>query len=245
MGLRTGFQTRRLSLLSSVIDLGDSTGLEIGACDLPTVPKDLGKCRYADFRSSQEMIEMWGLQPETVCNVDYILSRDQALSTQIAEKFDYVIACHVLEHVPDVISYLSDLKLLLKPGGKRIIFLTIPDKRATLDATRSSTTVERLLHNHHEGIRSPSFEHILEFHRHWIGYSNGDKPLPLKEAYDYASEAVRSRSADAHCNVWTGEEFREQIEELIAAGFLPGQSLVRYEPFYVGTNEFAVVLATH
>ena len=245
MDLRTGFQTRRLSLLSSVVELRHSTGLEIGACDLPTVPKDLGKCNYADFRSSEEMIEMWGLSADKVCKVDYVLSRDQSASTQISDKFDYIIACHVLEHVPDVITYINDLKALLKPSVNKIIFLAIPDKRATLDSTRPSTTVEHLLANHFHKVRHPSFEHILEFHRHWIGHENGSKPLPLREAYEYASETVRSSSADAHCNVWEGEEFRAQIQELILAGFLPGLTLLQFEPFYVGTNEFAVVLATN
>jgi hypothetical protein len=244
MDERTAFQTRRLALLSAAIDVSPLTGLEIGALDLPTVPKDVGKCRYADFRTADQMIGMWDLPAGSVCHVDYVLSRDRSILERIPDRFDYIVACHVLEHVPDVISYLNDLRSLLLPGPNKVIFVTLPDKRATLDRTRPSTTVERLLTYHYERTRYPSLEHVLEFHRHWVGYGNGNAPVPIAEAFQYADQTIKSGMADAHCHVWEDREFLVQIQELIEGGFLPDLSVAHFEPFYVGTNEFAVLFKT-
>jgi hypothetical protein len=187
---------------------------------------------------------MWDLPLESLCPVDYLLDRDRSILDQIADRFDYVVACHVLEHVPDAISYINDLRSLLRRGPGKSIFLTLPDKRATLDRTRPSTTVERLLSSFHDRAKSPSFEQVLEFHRHWVGYANGNGPLAVAEAYQYADEALKIGQADAHCHVWEDIEFVSQCQELIDGGFLPGLEIARFEPFFIGTNEFGIVLRT-
>jgi SAM-dependent methyltransferase len=241
---RDQYAVRRRKLLSSMVDLEHTTGLEIGACDLPTVAPNQGHCRFADFRTSAEMIELWKLQPDRVMPVSYLLSRDRTVIDQITDRFDYVVACHVLEHIPDVISYLRELKQLLHSGSGKVIFLTLPDKRATLDVTRPSTTVDRLVANYHNRLLRPQIEDVMEFHRHWIGNSRG-APLPISEAYEYAKVAVESPDVDAHCHVWEDSEFLHQVSELIAANFLPGLSVSLFEPNFIGTNEFALGLVTH
>lgn len=241
---RAGYQRRRLALLSSNIQLSESRGLEVGASDLPTVPKTVGSCRYADFRTAKEMVELWNLPAETVCHVDYLLTRNRGILEQIPDRFDYIVACHVLEHVPDVITYINDLKSLLDQGPGKAILLTLPDKRATLDGTRPSTTIERLLAYHYNQIKYPLFDHVLEFHRHWAGYGNGGGPLPIAEAYEFTERNWKSGEADAHCHVWEDKEFLSQSRELIEGGFLPGLRIAHFEPNFEGTNEFAIVFKT-
>jgi hypothetical protein len=240
---RATYAEARFALLSSMVTLSDTLGLEIGACDLPTVRPERGHCRYADFRSADEMIAMWNIPAADVCPVEYVISRDAPVSQQINARFDYVIACHVIEHVPDVISYINDLRLLLKPGAGNVIFMTLPDKRATPDATRPSTSLEHLIMDYYDQCRYPSLEHILEFHRHWVGNEQGSGPLSIAEAYPYATSYFETGVADAHCHVWTGEEFREQVAALIAANFFPGLELAHFAPMTI-LNEFAVVLRT-
>lgn len=241
MDSREEFQIRRFALLASAVDVNTSLGLEIGACDLPTVPRGVGSCRFADFRSAAELAERWSLPQKSVCDVNYLISRNYELAQQIPDRFDYVIACHVLEHVPDVIAYINELRNLLRDGG--LLFLAVPDKRTTLDLYRPSTTIERLLMSYFEHHRYPSFDQVLEFHRHWVGYSNGTQPQNVREAYDYAKETVESGLADAHCHVWEDHEFRSQFEELADAGFFPGLSLERFEPLLTpNSNEFIVYL---
>lgn len=139
---RDSYQEKRLASLASHVMIKASIGLEIGACNKPTVPANAGVCRFADFRSAKDMIDLWGLDPATVCDVEYILARSACISDQIPDKFDYIIACHVIEHVPDPIGYLHGLAKLLNPGG--IIMLAVPDKRVTFDLHRPLTTIDHL-----------------------------------------------------------------------------------------------------
>jgi hypothetical protein len=240
---RATYAESRYALLSSMIDLSVSRGLELGACDLPTVKPGTGQCRYADFRSADEMVEMWDLPPSDVCRVDYVISRGAPLWQQINDRFEYVVACHVIEHVPDVINYINELRALLKPNAGNLIFLTLPDKRATSDATRPSTSLEHLIMDYHDECRYPSLEHILEFHRHWVGHERGTGPIPVAEAYPYAKTYFETGLADAHCHVWTGDEFSSQLSALIEAQFLPGLELAHFAPMTF-LNEFSVVLRT-
>lgn len=240
---RATYQQKRYALLASMIDVANSDGLELGACDLPSVQSFQGRCRYADFRSANEMRELLNLPAETVCEVDYVISRDLPLSLQIPDRFDYIIACHVLEHVPDVITWLKDMKALLKTGADRLIFLTIPDKIATPDITRPSTSVDHLMMDFFDQAKYPSFEHVLEHHRHWVGQSRGTGPISIEEGYPGAVENFNSGTADVHCHVWTGDEFYLQCQLLLASGFLPGLALAHYEPTTV-LNEFVIALRT-
>jgi hypothetical protein len=238
---RTTYAETRYEQLSSVIQVRDAIGLELGACDLPTVKPSQGVCHYADFRTAEEMSALWGLPVADVCPVEYVISRDTPLPEQIDARFDYVIACHVIEHVPDVITYINDLRALLNPGPGRVIFLTLPDKRATPDATRPSTSLDHLIMDHYDQCRYPTIEHILEFHRHWIGHERGTGPISVAEALPHAKSNYESGSADAHCHVWTGDEFRQQVVALIDADLLPGLELALFDPMKL-LNEFCVVL---
>ncbi|BDI15025.1 hypothetical protein ANSO36C_08270 [Nostoc cf. commune SO-36] len=127
---RVDYQLNRLQFLKKLVNLENAEGLEIGACDLPTVTKEVGKCEFADFRSSEEMIALWNLPAETVMPVKYILQRNSKVHLQIDKNFDFVILCHVIEHIPNVIGYIKDLDNLLKPGG--LLIIACPDKRRTL-----------------------------------------------------------------------------------------------------------------
>lgn len=236
---REMYRERRLSLLESLTDPSHAHGLEIGAFDLPTVQAQ-GRCKYADFRSSDEMSTLWGVPRENVADVDYVVTRSRLLPDQISERFDYVVANHVIEHVPDVVSYILELKGVLNPRG--LIFLAIPDKRFTSDKGRPSTTIDHTLMHYHDKVRTPSLQQVTEFHRHWIGGDNGPDSVPIQDAYKYASDLIASGQADVHCHVWTDDEFRKSIVTLLQAGFLPGLEFKAFQPTDNGFIEFVVVL---
>jgi hypothetical protein len=110
--LRVDYQTKQRKFLGALVDLASSDGLEIGASDLPTVPATLGRCDFADFRSAEELVRRLNVPPGTVVPVTFIVRRDTPLPEQIAKRFDYVIACHVIEHVPNMIGYLREVATL-------------------------------------------------------------------------------------------------------------------------------------
>lgn len=231
---RDSYQEKRFASLASHIRVSTSVGLEIGACNKPTVPAHAGICRFADFRSAKDMIEMWNLDPSTVCPVEYVVKRSACISDQIKDKFDYIIACHVIEHVPDPIGYLHNLAKILNPGG--IIMLTVPDKRMTFDVHRPLTTIDHLLMDFHEECRYPSLEHIVEYHRYAVAFDSGLE-VPIAEAFAFAKSNFEGGEADAHCHVWDDATFHSQFSYLSDSGLLGNLALVGFEPTPEGFNE--------
>lgn len=237
---RQDYQVNRLSFLKKWVNLKESEGLEIGACDLPTVPREIGNCEFADFRSAEEMIRLWNLPPETVMPVTYILKRDTQIHLQIDKKFDYVVLCHVIEHIPNPIGYIEDLQKLLKPGG--IILIACPDKRRTPDASRPSTTIEHLINDYYNDCTYPSLEHILECAKAWSEELNQKSVESAKAYYQWGCENFESGLADAHCHVWSDQEFFTQIQYLTNGEILTGLKIVDKsynDPLY---NEFLIAL---
>ena len=236
--VRDSYQEKRFASLASHRQISASVGLEIGACDKPTVAREAGACRFADFRSANDMINLWGLDPATVCHVDYILDRSICISGQISDKFDYIIACHVIEHVPDPIGYLHGLAKLLNPGG--IIMLAVPDKRTTFDVRRPLTTLDHLLMDFYDQCSYPSIEHIVEFYRHVVEYETG-KAVSIAEAFSFAKSNYEGGAADPHCHVWDDATFQSQFSYLSESGLLGDLTLAHFEPTPEGFNEFTAI----
>ena len=57
--------------------------------------------------------------------------------------YDWIIASHVIEHVPNFISYLQQCEAMLKPDG--ILSFIIPDKRYCFDYFSSSSSTGDVL----------------------------------------------------------------------------------------------------
>ncbi|MEW6268368.1 MAG: methyltransferase domain-containing protein [Thermodesulfobacteriota bacterium] len=216
---REEYRASRLAFLRGVVDLERAEGLEVGALDFPTVLPGAGRCAIADSRSADELARLFGIERATIPDTDYLVAKDRALADQIARRFDYVVLCHVLEHVPDPIRFLNEIAELLRPGG--VLVLAIPDKRHTPDASRPSSTVEQLLESHYRRATTPSLAQIMEFARTWLDEWRALAARSPREFYDWAVRQLESGQADVHCNVWRDEELFAQLDYLDAGGFLP------------------------
>jgi SAM-dependent methyltransferase len=242
--VREDYRTSRLAQLRRVVDPATSEGLEIGAFDFPTVAPGThagpGRCWFADVRSSQHLSQMFGVPLETVAPIEWIVRRDRPLAEQIGRRFDYVILCHVLEHVPDPIRFLPDVSALLRPGG--VLFLAVPDKRETLDAPRPSTTIDHLLARYHHGAPGPPLAQIMEFARTWDENWRRLATESPQEFFAWGVSQFESGTADVHCNVWRDEELFAQLGYLTRGGFLPELEVCLREPQANQLNEFYVAL---
>ncbi|MPW20588.1 methyltransferase domain-containing protein [Paraburkholderia sp. CNPSo 3157] len=75
-------------------------------------------------------------------DVDKIVETDaiwgkRTLAETLKRPVDFIVASHVIEHVPDLITWLRELSHALRPGGQ--VRLAIPDKRFTFDLLRRET----------------------------------------------------------------------------------------------------------
>jgi len=237
---RSDYQRRRRDFLRKHVDLSTATGLEFGGFDLPTVPPDLGSCGIADVRSEHHLATEFGIPLSSVAPVDYVIEPALAAHRQIRSRFDYLILCHVLEHIPDVITTLRDLPELLNPGG--VVFIALPDKRETPDGVRSSTTIARLVERYVEGAKRPSMSEIAEFSLAWDETYQRQYERSMADFFHEVRSQQLFGEPDVHCNVWRDDEFVDQLERLIGAGYLGQVEIVDREPTSPPFNEFYVLL---
>jgi SAM-dependent methyltransferase len=237
---REEYRVARFALLRRLANVERAHGLEVGAFDFPTVPADFGRCEIADTRDPAAQARAFNVPVETIAPVDHVLERGRPLAEQIRKRFDYVILCHVIEHVPEPIRFLNDVAALLHPGG--VMLLAVPDKRRTLDWCRPSTTIEDLLERHHAAVTTPTLAQIMEFSRTWCDTWRDLAERSPRDYYAWAVEQYESGRADVHCNVWQDDELFAQLDYLVRGGFLPRMEIIAREPNARGLNEFYVAL---
>lgn len=138
---------RREKILAHINPAG--FGLEVGPAFAPVLPKALGYLvETIDHLDAEGLRDKYantpGVNLNTIEDVDYVWD-GRPLDEVIGhvERYDFIIASHVIEHTPDLISYLRACERLLKPAG--ILSLVVPDQRFCFDYFRFPTTTGEVL----------------------------------------------------------------------------------------------------
>lgn len=228
---------RRRETAAALVDFSEGQGLEIGPLDAPIVPQDRADVRYADVFDKEGLEEHYRsyelVDGSAIPEIDYVLVTSDGGARPLAEAvvddgpFDWVVASHVLEHVPDVASWLRDVSSILAPDGR--VVLVLPDRRFCFDIHRAQTTVGQMLEAHLSQARTPSVRAVYDHFRTaaHIDMSdawNGSFPMESGRVHtlEYASDKVaEAMSGDyVDCHVWTfvPETFRDQLAELYELG---------------------------
>ncbi|RKH75311.1 class I SAM-dependent methyltransferase, partial [Corallococcus sp. AB045] len=245
----------RQDRLLGAIQLSTMEGVEIGPLASPIVTRDAGRILYADHATTEMLrrkYEGHGWDTATIVDVDLVLS-SQTLSGALGDRrVDFVLASHVIEHVPDPVGWLGELRQALRPGG--IISLAIPDKRFCFDAKRPESTPGELVDAFLSRRTAPTVKQVFDF---WAYYCQVDtqamwncaidaESLPcsgtLQNALQKSQEAVASTSyTDVHCWVFTPRSFLEAAATLAELGMFPFQ-LADFSSTPPGDLEFFVSL---
>jgi predicted SAM-dependent methyltransferase len=203
-------------------------GIEIGALYRPTVKKETGPIFYADFDTTETLRSKYaefGLAPsevDKIVDVDYVLG-GKNLSEAASDEapFDYVLASHVIEHVPDFVGWLQDIRKILKPGG--ILSLAIPDKRFTFDYQRRLTASADVVDAYLSKTKIPTprqaFDQYAEFDFGWVNEGNESdliRRTRLLRAWNSAKEAAENKyDSYVHCWVFTDSSFLDLASDLV------------------------------
>lgn len=115
---------------------------------------------------------------------------------------DFVIASHVLEHMPFPLTALRAWYQVLAPGGA--LLLKIPDKRYTFDVKRKRTELQHLI----DEDANPQADQRPHF-ADWVA-NVGNPPADFDRAVDDLMRANYS----IHFHVWTSEDIEEIIDFL-------------------------------
>jgi SAM-dependent methyltransferase len=239
----------------TMIDLATMQGVEIGPLANPIVPRTAGRILYADHASTEALRRKYaghGWDTGSIVDVDLDLT-SRPLSVALGEqRVDFVVASHVIEHVPDPVRWLQDLHAALRPGG--IVSLAIPDKRFCFDAKRPESTPGELVDAYLSRRSAPTVKQTYDFwsyycqvdaHAVWSGALDPQQ-LPrsgtLQNALEKSREAIQAAGyTDVHCWVFTPASFLEACAELAELGMLPFR-ILRFAPTLPGDLEFFVSL---
>jgi SAM-dependent methyltransferase len=211
--------------------------LEVGAFDSPTFrgPK-APTVRYLDRFSRDDLAARYPRHPNVAAavSVDYVVT-DKRFADSISDRFDLVVANHVIEHVPDPITWLGQLAQITRPDGH--LLLSIPDRRFTFDYLRREATVVDWLRARHDDLEWPSVWQIVDSRYYYRPLKRDDflngAPPPAKLArgrVDLSAALAQAEAASAgssyagvHCFAYTASTFAALITELQETGLMPWQ----------------------
>lgn len=211
-------------------------GLEIGASYNPIAPKRGGfNVETVDHLDRAGLVAKYtghGVDTNAIEEVDYVW-QGQPLSELIGKegRYDWIIASHVIEHVPDLVGFLCECRKLLKPTG--ILSLAIPDKRYCFDYFRPlSSTGEALQAHIEKRSRHPPgwvFDYyasvaVLNGAITWMQGSRGEVAHlhSLEDACNFFQLAQQEDAPyiDIHAWRFTPSSFRLMTHELQRMGLI-------------------------
>lgn len=252
--------TLRPLVFSAVCDFpAGARGLEIGPLDAPTVLSEAHEMSYVDLVPREELVEFYAsdeaVDTDRIPEVHHVMRRADGTTGTLGETvtdgpYDFIVANHVMEHVPDLIGWLRETAELLVEGGR--LLLSIPDRRYTFDALRPPSTTGQVLAAHDAGASRPGVAAVFDQNRNHCGLTprelwDGQVPTPADRVNTFEHvisqvEAVRAGEyVDTHVWCGTPDELAELFEDLDRLGLMP-YDVDTIVPTPRPTNEFFVVL---
>ena len=222
----------------ALFDASVGRGLEVGPLFMPVVTKAHADVRYVDIYDRERLVEHYrshvDVPVDDICEPDYLLlgpdgdARPLSEAVKAGAPYDWVVASHVAEHVPDLIGWLWDVAAVLLDEG--CLVLVIPDRRACFDVERTPTTVGMLLDAHERRDVRPTtravYDHFsrcrqVDTRGLWEGTDPGPRMYGPEFVSERLAEVARGEYVDCHVWTWSPGEFVAQMDELWAIGAVP------------------------
>lgn len=237
--------------------------LELGPLNRPIADKNIyPNTFYCDICSTEEIRKLYSgndylkatgilIDPESIIPVDYVIQDNYKKTLENVQKFDCVIASHVLEHMPDLIFSLQDISFVLKPGG--IFCIIYPDKRYCFDHFRTSASFRDAYNVFRNGTKENA-PMVLDFFYSVIPENNPHVFWEKKEILNYLpetsyAEAIKHyeqvaegmRMDDVHYWPFTDMNFLKFLYDCTKAQLLPFRCISFY-PCQQDDQQFMVAL---
>jgi SAM-dependent methyltransferase len=170
----------------------------------------------------------------------------------VRDRFDFVVACHCLEHQPDLIRHLTEVERILNEDG--VYLIVVPDKRYCFDFFLPESTIADIIDAHVRRLSVHSLRSVLE-HRalithneveaHWRGEHGNirasvDAGASIRAALaEY--EAANGAYIDVHAWKFTPQGFRILQRDMFVLGFTRLEA-VRVYNTVLNSSEFCAIL---
>lgn len=232
--------TRRDRILPWINAKG--SGLEIGPGPYPVLPKSAGyKVEIVDCEPREKLLEKFqGYKSDhPIEEVDYLWSgQTYADLTGKKNHYDWIVACHVIEHTPDLIAFLNDCETVLNDNG--VLALVVPDKRYCFDHFRPLTGLARVVDSHarqtrihSEGTAAEYFMQVVSRggQNDWHSFSTGQfAHIHTTQEATSAIRAIREKGQflDLHAWCFVPSSFRLLMHDLYLLGYTHLQEVAFY-----------------
>lgn len=229
-------------------------GIEYGPLHAVLLRKPYYDISYVDYADRAYLAEHYANNPNVdvslIPEIDIVTGGKLISEFLPKESIDYIVASHVMEHVPDLLGWLEANLHVLKPGGR--IAVAFPDKRYCFDLKRKSSTISDVMASYLEKRTRPSFHQICD---HFWNVSKANpldcwKKTTTPENAEYIHDrkhivetlkkmATREDYIDCHCWIFADFQFLETMNELNSVNSI-GLDVVSFYPTQQNTLEFYV-----
>ena len=204
----TDFYPNRAAIAATYLQ---GRGVEIGAFSQPNdLPPDRDIAFY-DRYPAEKLREVYDADSGRPLMEPNYVGDAETLDGLPDRAFDFVIANHVIEHLPDPILFLQSVTRKLAPGGRAMI--AAPDKRYCMDRLRSLTPFEHLVEDHEQGPATTQRAHYLRYFMEAGG-------MGAAEA-ETATDTTDMDDIRFHYHVWDAQSFVGFLEATIERYRLP------------------------
>jgi hypothetical protein len=229
----------RRRALWGLLDFSSGQGLEIGPLNNPMIRKDEAAVRYVDIQDQAGLRAYYeghaGVPVDDIPEIDFPLTQPDGRIASLVEAtkagapFDWAVASHVVEHIPDLIGWLGELGEVVVDGGALV--LIVPDRRYCFDFHRPPTSVGAMLEAHLLEAVRPGARAVYDHYSRAVQGTSIDlwhgmvpdytmRFHSLAEAENLVEESLTSY-VDSHVWLFTPAGFVEQLHELRLIGRSP------------------------
>ena len=208
-------------------------GIEFGAASNPFPCSGNANVEYADFFDNFSEESPYFNNKSYVnefVKCRYKTSIDDMTGIRESSQ-DFLIACHVIEHVRNPLLAIEKAWGKLKLGGKLV--LLVPHRDLTFDAARDLTTLDHLVLDYKRPLRERDFLHFVEFY---------EKAFVSPNPFDVATREFNNKYSDIHYHTWNEDSFLEMVTYF--SEHIKPWSNIAYYPHSVEkvANEFYFIL---
>lgn len=185
-------------------------GIEIGACHVP-IDVDHRCCnvRYVDRLTAAEIEEKFPelsgydiVPTDVICDV-----ASDGLHPFADGSLDFIIASHLLEHLPNPLGFLKECHRVLRNSG--ILYLVVPDKDYTFDRDRQRTCLAHLIEDLDSHTVTIDESHLVDYLVHVGKHAIPKNPRGRKQLFQ------RHLDRSIHVHVWTWEDVVELLRYML------------------------------
>jgi hypothetical protein len=225
---------KRRAYFRQLHDFSHGRGLEIGPLDSAIATPEVADVRYVDVQDTPATRAHYAHDPavlvDLIPQIHFTLDDGGGRIRSLVEAagseapYDWVIASHVIEHVPDVVAWLNDVAELVIDNGTLV--LAVPDRRYCFDVHRPPTTTGQMLAAHEAGDTRPSIRAVYDYLRSAVsvdpamlrrGLRPPGRSARIHELATIQERMDRARSGeyiDSHVWTLTPDELVDHVRDL-------------------------------